>query len=158
MAGLCEGSNELAGSLKAISEEVNYALLIVIYGNSHLLIICNQQAPPAWLSRLRHLPAVLNLHSGAGSIPAWANYLVGVSSKVFPNRKVNARVHVPLLLRQPPQGSLNGPRRKSSPEKVCLGFRCRSYPSSLEYNPRRPVEGASSFGGPPVERSENQKK
>ncbi|KAJ4445244.1 hypothetical protein ANN_07045 [Periplaneta americana] len=33
--------------------------------------------PPAWLSRLRRLPAGLKLRSGAGSIPAWADYLVG---------------------------------------------------------------------------------
>ncbi|KAJ4437785.1 hypothetical protein ANN_13723 [Periplaneta americana] len=43
--------------------------------------------PPAWLSRLRRLPADLKLHSGTGSIPTWADYLVGF----FPNRNVNVR-------------------------------------------------------------------
>ncbi|KAJ4435549.1 hypothetical protein ANN_18165 [Periplaneta americana] len=46
--------------------------------------------PPPWLSRLRHLPAGLKLRSGAGSIPAWADYLLGFFSEVFPNRNVNA--------------------------------------------------------------------
>ncbi|KAJ4426887.1 hypothetical protein ANN_26686 [Periplaneta americana] len=39
--------------------------------------------PPAWLSRLRRLLAGLKLRSGAGSITAWADYLVGF----FPKRK-----------------------------------------------------------------------
>ncbi|KAJ4446415.1 hypothetical protein ANN_13111 [Periplaneta americana] len=63
-----------------------------------------------------------------------------------------------LSLKQSPQDFLNGPKRKSSPERVCPEFRCRSYPSSHKYNPRRPVERAISFGGPSVERSEKQKK
>ncbi|KAJ4451816.1 hypothetical protein ANN_03290 [Periplaneta americana] len=62
MVALCEGGNEPPGSLKAIT----------------------------WLSRLSRLPSGLKLRSGAGSIPAWADYLVGFSD-VFPNRKVNAR-------------------------------------------------------------------
>ncbi|KAJ4425996.1 hypothetical protein ANN_27623 [Periplaneta americana] len=42
--------------------------------------------PPAWLSRLRRLPPVLKLRSGAGSIPTWADYLVGFFRR-YPNRK-----------------------------------------------------------------------
>ncbi|KAJ4445855.1 hypothetical protein ANN_12540 [Periplaneta americana] len=45
--------------------------------------------PPAWLNRLRRLPAGLKLRSGAGSIPAWADYLV-VFFRGFPNRNMNA--------------------------------------------------------------------
>ncbi|KAJ4442024.1 hypothetical protein ANN_11888 [Periplaneta americana] len=50
MAGLCEGGNEPSGSLKAISTGVAQSV--------------------------KRLPAGLKLRSGAGSIPAWADYLV----------------------------------------------------------------------------------
>ncbi|KAJ4438488.1 hypothetical protein ANN_14433 [Periplaneta americana] len=45
------------------------------------------EKPPA----LRRLPVDLKLRSGAGSIPALADYQVEIFSEVFPNRKVNAR-------------------------------------------------------------------
>ncbi|KAJ4440361.1 hypothetical protein ANN_08500 [Periplaneta americana] len=43
-----------------------------------------------WLSRLRHLPAGLKLRSGAGSIPAWADYLVGVFPRFSPTVSATA--------------------------------------------------------------------
>ncbi|KAJ4425839.1 hypothetical protein ANN_27465 [Periplaneta americana] len=55
--------------------------------------------PPAWLNRLSRLPAGLKLRSGAGSSPAWADYLVGFFRR-FPNRNVNASIPkqlVPLI-------------------------------------------------------------
>ncbi|KAJ4438557.1 hypothetical protein ANN_14504 [Periplaneta americana] len=60
MAGLCEGGNEPPGSLKARNKIISHTLMRL-----------------AWLSRLRRLPAGLKLRSGAGSIPTWADYLVG---------------------------------------------------------------------------------
>ncbi|KAJ4426844.1 hypothetical protein ANN_26643 [Periplaneta americana] len=41
--------------------------------------------------KLRRLPADPELRSGTDSIPAWADYLVGFFSEVFPNRKTNVR-------------------------------------------------------------------
>ncbi|KAJ4435690.1 hypothetical protein ANN_18306 [Periplaneta americana] len=64
-----------------------------------------QVEPLAWLSRLRHLPAGLKLRSGAGSIPAWADYLVGFFSEVFSNRKVNARSHMSKVNRRVLEGA-----------------------------------------------------
>ncbi|KAJ4439726.1 hypothetical protein ANN_07854 [Periplaneta americana] len=58
MVGLCEGGNEPPGSLKAVSV----------------------------LTRLRRLPADLELSSGAGSVSAWADYLVGAFPS-FPQPK-----------------------------------------------------------------------
>ncbi|KAJ4428321.1 hypothetical protein ANN_24340 [Periplaneta americana] len=54
MAGLCEGGSEPAGFLK---------------------VICKTQ-PPAWLSRLRRLPAGVKLHSGADYVDSIDNYLL----------------------------------------------------------------------------------
>ncbi|KAJ4434479.1 hypothetical protein ANN_23041 [Periplaneta americana] len=56
--------------------------------NLQFEMLANKQMlrePPAWLSRLRRLPAAgLKLRSGAGSIPAWADYLVGFFPRFFP--------------------------------------------------------------------------
>ncbi|KAJ4448291.1 hypothetical protein ANN_10305 [Periplaneta americana] len=43
--------------------------------------------PPAQLCQLRHLPTDPELHSGAGSIPAWADYLVGFFPRFCPTVK-----------------------------------------------------------------------
>ncbi|KAJ4440304.1 hypothetical protein ANN_08443 [Periplaneta americana] len=62
------------------------------YYHKSIRIYSPSGGTPAWLIRLRRLPAGLKLRSDAGSIPAWANYLVGFFSEVFPNCKVNPRL------------------------------------------------------------------
>ncbi|KAJ4442594.1 hypothetical protein ANN_04182 [Periplaneta americana] len=64
MVSLCEGGNKSPGSLQAIFK------------------------PPAWLSRLRSLPADLKLRLGAGSIPAWADYPVGFFPRFSPTVRI----------------------------------------------------------------------
>ncbi|KAJ4425949.1 hypothetical protein ANN_27575 [Periplaneta americana] len=43
---------------------------------------------PAWLSRLRRLPAGLKLRSGADLVPAWADYLVGFFPRFSPTIRI----------------------------------------------------------------------
>ncbi|KAJ4438764.1 hypothetical protein ANN_14715 [Periplaneta americana] len=88
MAGLCEGGNEPTGSLKASNCPKTGLNLISDTNKTSLMKQLSQEImgwPPAWLSRLRRLPAGLKLRSGAGSIPAWADYLVGFFPRFSPN-------------------------------------------------------------------------
>ncbi|KAJ4426673.1 hypothetical protein ANN_26471 [Periplaneta americana] len=50
----------------------------------------NPSQPPAWLSRLRRLPAGLKLRSGAVSIPAWADYLVAFFPRFSPTVRIRS--------------------------------------------------------------------
>ncbi|KAJ4451424.1 hypothetical protein ANN_02886 [Periplaneta americana] len=54
-----------------------------------LPIICGHHR-----SRLRRLPAGLKLRSGAGSIPAWADYLVEFFARFFPTVSIEQRVFI----------------------------------------------------------------
>ncbi|KAJ4448737.1 hypothetical protein ANN_00128 [Periplaneta americana] len=56
--------------------------------------------PPAWLSRLRRLPTGLKLRSGAGSIPAWADYLVGFFPRFSPTVSFLLAPHFVLPVRK----------------------------------------------------------
>ncbi|KAJ4435801.1 hypothetical protein ANN_18420 [Periplaneta americana] len=84
MAGLCEGGNEPLGSRKTICTSM--------VNKKQEKIVKRAEKPSVWLSRLRRFPAGLKLRLGAGWIPAWADYLVGFFSEVFPNRK-DARIN-----------------------------------------------------------------